>query len=96
MVKRVGGFRRRTRHIMMKSRVLRGKISLTRFFTEFKSGDQVVLNAEPAYQKGMYFRRFHGRIGVVGKKKGRCYEVAVKDGTLTKTFVVHPVHLKKA
>ncbi len=46
-------------------------------------------------QKGMYLPRFHGRIGVVKGQRGKCYEVAIKDGSKEKILIVHPVHLKK-
>ncbi len=58
-------------------------------------GERVVLKAEPSYHKGLYFHRFHGKIGVVKAKKGRYYEVVVRDGGKQKTLIVHPVHLKK-
>lgn len=81
---------------MSKSRGEQGKIGLSRFFAEFKIGDRVHLGVEPAYQKGMYFPRFMGRVGeVVGKKKS-CYEIKIKDGGKEKILVSHPVHLKKA
>jgi large subunit ribosomal protein L21e len=96
MVDRVGGFRRKTRHTLKKKRRCRGKMSLTKFFQIFEEGQKVVLKAEPAYQKGMYYPRFHGKIGVIGSKKGRCYEVKIKDGSVNKNLIVHPVHLKGA
>ncbi len=95
MVKRIGGSRRKTRHKLKKNVRTRGKISLTRFFQTFKMGDKVVLNAEPAYQKAMYFPRFHGLVGSVSKKVGTCYEVSIKDHDKNKVVIVHPVHLKK-
>lgn len=95
MVDRVGGFRRKTRYKMRKNVRQRGKVSLRRFLQSFDVGDVVKLAAEPAYQKGMYFPRFYGKVGVVSKKVGTCYEVTIKDGK-GKTVVVHPVHLRKA
>lgn len=96
MVDRVGGFRRNTRYKMRKNVRSRGKISLRRFLQTFEVGDRVRLAAEPAYQKGMYFPRFYGKVGTVTKKMGTCYEVAIADFTKKKTVVVHPVHLTKA
>jgi len=95
MVTRTGGFRRKTRHKLKKNIRVRGKISLTRFFQTFTIGDKVVLNAEPGYQKGMYFPRFHGNMGTILKKIGTCYEVTIKDQNKFKTVIVHPVHLTK-
>ena len=95
MVTGIGGFRSKTRHKLSKNVRVRGKISLTRFFQKFKVNDKVILNAEPGYQKGMYFPRFHGNIGTISKKIGTCYEVSIKDNNKAKTLIVHPVHLKK-
>jgi large subunit ribosomal protein L21e len=95
MVKRIGGFRRKTRMKFRKNITSRGKISLTQFFQEFDASDRVVLKAEPAYQKGLYFPRFHGKSGIVEGRQGDCYKVAIKDMGKAKTLIVHPVHLKK-
>ncbi len=95
MVKRIGTFRRNSRYKLRKSITEKGKISLTRFLQKFENGERVILKAEPAVQKGMYFPRFHGRSGIVQGMKGRCYEVKIKDLKKEKIVVVHPVHLKK-
>ena len=95
MVQRIGGQRRKTRHKFAKSIRERGKVSLRSFFREFKEGDKVLLYAEPAYQKGIYFRRFHGKSGKIAGKQGNCYKVKIKDGGKEKNIVVHPVHLRK-
>ena len=96
MVKRIGTFRSKTRHKLQKSRRSKGKISLSKYFQTFENGDRVILKAEPAVQKGMYFPRFHGKVGTVFNQKGNCYEIKIKDFTKEKTVVVHPVHLKRA
>lgn len=80
---------------MIKPSNKKGKISLRNFLQELEVGDKVVLKAESAYHKGLYFKRFHGRIVDVTRKQGFCYEVQLKDGSKTKKFIVHPVHLKK-
>ena len=95
MVSRIGGFRRKSRKKLKKSQSQKGKISLRAYLQEFKEGDKVVLKAEPAVQKGMYFPRFHGRAGIVQAKKGKCYQVLIKDINKEKVINVHPVHLKK-
>ncbi|MBW3022644.1 50S ribosomal protein L21e [Candidatus Woesearchaeota archaeon] len=94
MVTRIGGSRKKSRQRMKKAPRTRGKISITRYFQELKKGDKVVLKAEPAYHKGLYDLKFHGKICTVEGKKGKCYEVSLKEGKV-KTLVVHPVHLKK-
>ena len=96
MVQRIGGMRRNTRFKLRKNEKLHGKIRIGDFLQTFSEGDIVVLKAEPAYQKGMYYPRFHGKSGIVMGMKGRCYEVLIKDHAKDKLLVVHPVHLKKA
>jgi large subunit ribosomal protein L21e len=96
MVKRTGGMRRKTRQILQKHVKQKGKISITKFLNEFKDGEKVVLKAEPAYVgNGMYHPMFHGKAGVIKGKKGFCYEVEIKDGSIKKKLIVHAVHLKK-
>jgi large subunit ribosomal protein L21e len=96
MVKRIGRARRKTRYQMTKHVRRRGKLSLSSFFKSFKEGDKIILNAEPAVQKGIYFRRFHGKTGIIQGKTGSCYRVLIRDKKKNKTIIVHPVHLKKA
>lgn len=95
MVQRSGGFRRKTRHKLKKSIRAKGKPRLTRYFQDLKQGDKVLLQADAAVQKGMYFPRFHGKSGIVQEKKGTCYRVKVNDLGKEKLLTVHPVHLKK-
>ena len=96
MSKRIGGCRRKTRNKLKKSLRDKGKISINKYFQEFKIGEKVVLKAEPAIQKGMYFPRFHSKTGLVKGKKGSCYEIIIKDGGKAKMLIVHPIHLQKA
>lgn len=95
MVQRTGGFRRQTRYKLQKNVREKGKVSQRSFFQKLDEGDKVKLIAEPAYQKGMYFPRYHGMVGIVKGKKGNCYNVAIKDHDKDKLLIVHPVHLKK-
>ena len=95
MAKRIGSARRKTRHKFSKSVRQKGKISIRRYMQILKSGDKVSLTVEPSVHKGMYHRRFVSKIATVKAKKGRCYEVLIKDGNKTKTLIVHPVHLIK-
>lgn len=94
MVKRIGGFRRKTRRKLAKKENEKGKISITRYLQSFKEGERVCLKAEPAIQRGMYLPRFHGRVGVIKGMRGGCYEVMIRDGNKEKKLIVHPVHLR--
>ena len=95
MTQRIGRFRRKTRSKMRKNPATKGKFSIKNYLAEYKDGDQVVLKAEPAIQKGMYFPRFHGKQGKVVGKQGGCYIISFKDIKKMKTLIVHPVHLKR-
>jgi len=95
MTKRIGGFRRKSRHKLRKHFRSRGKLSLTRYFQTFAVDDKIQLQADSGVHEGMYFPRFHGRHGIITGKKGRCYHVHIQDGGKAKNLIVHPVHLKK-
>jgi len=96
MVKRIGTIRRKTRHLLSKEVREKGKISTSLYFQKFEIGKRVVLKAEPAVKKGIYFPRFFGKSGIVKGKQGNCYKVAVKDGNKEKLLIIHPVHLRRA
>lgn len=95
MVKRIGTSRRGSRYKFRKNYREKGKISIRRFLQEFEINERVALVAEPSYQKGLYHSRFHGKIGKIVGKQGRCYKVALRDGSKEKVLIVHPVHLKR-
>ena len=95
MAKRIGTSRTKTRHKFQKKKKDRGKISLRRYLQVLKEGDRVTLLAEPAVHKGLYFPRFHGKVGTVHRRVGTCYEVFVKDFNKEKLLIVHPVHLRR-
>ena len=94
-MKHHGAFRRKTRAKLTKHYTKKGKISISRFFREYAEGERVILLAEPGYQNGMYYPRFHGKSGLIMKKRGACYEILIKDGRKDKMVVVHPVHLER-
>ena len=95
MATRIGTARRKTRQKMTKNPQKRGKFSLRKYLQEFKIGDKVILKLEPAIQKGMYFPRFHGKEGNIMSKRGKCYQVGIKDLKKEKIVIVHPVHLRR-
>ena len=95
MVKKIGSFRRKTRNKFMKGKREKGKISLSSYFQQLKAGDKVALKAESSIHQGMYWPRFHGKIGTVKGKTGSCYQILIKDKNKQKILTVHPVHLKK-
>lgn len=90
------GVRKKTRSKFSKESCERGKVSFTKYFQVLNPGDIVCLKADPSVHSGLYHGRFHGKHAVVQCKKGRCYEVLIKDKNKKKILIVHPVHLQKA
>ena len=95
MVMRIGGYRRKSRQKFTKHYRRKGKISLGRYFQTFEMGQKVLLDVEPAVQKGMYWPGFIGKTCVIKGIQGRCYKIEINDMGKSKTLIVHPVHLKK-
>jgi len=95
MATRIGGARRKTRQKFSKNYKKKGKISLRSYLQVLNPGDKVALTVEPAVQRGLYHRRFHGKNGIVVKSLGTCYEIVIHDYDKEKHLIVHPVHLKK-
>lgn len=82
---------------MLKRRRIRqkGKLSLTRFFQKFESGDSVALVMDLGQQSPGFPKRMQGRTGKILEKKGSAYVVEVKDYNANKKYSVKPIHLKK-
>jgi large subunit ribosomal protein L21e len=94
-MKRVGGTRRKTRSKFRKHTYDKGKISIRKILQVLNPGDKVKLLAETGIQHGLYHSRYFGKAGIVQNKRGKCYEVQIKDGNSKKILIVHPVHLRK-
>ena len=93
MVKRVGSSRRKSRELFSVSKKMKGKIPVSSFVKKITVGEHVHLDLEPSVNEGVYFRRFHGRTGMVVGMQGSCYKVKIRDGGKEKTLVIAPVHL---
>lgn len=89
------GIRKKTRSKFSKKAHEKGKVSLTKYFQILKPGEIVCLKADPSRHEGLYFPRFHGKHGIVKAKRGKCYEITIKDKNKAKTLIIHPIHLKK-
>lgn len=95
MVTRIGGFRRKTRTTFQRPIREKGKVALSKYLQTLNEGEKVLLHVNSTVHKGLYYPRFHGRVGTVLKKRGACYEISVFDGNKEKMVIVHPVHLRK-
>ena len=92
MVQKSRGRRQRTRSLL-RIRV-REKTPITRYLQEFKIGKRVIIKPNPSSHKGMPFKRFFGRTGIVTDKKGKSYIIKIKDGKKEKKIIARPEHLK--
>jgi len=88
------GFRHRTRSLLRRRVRERGKTGLSKVLREYALGDRVLVRINPSIHKGMPHRRFHGKIGVVGERRGRAYVVNVSQGDAVKEIIVRPEHLE--
>lgn len=93
-MKKSKGYRAKTRALLRRKPREKGKTGLSKILHEYTSGEKVVVKIDPSIQKGMPHRRYHGRIGVIAKKRGRAYVVDVTQGDATKQIIVRPEHLK--
>ena len=72
----------------------RGKLQLSRYFQELKSGDFVTVVRERAVQSSFPVR-LQGRTGQIQAKKGRAYIVKIQEEGKEKIFLIDAIHLKK-
>lgn len=71
-----------------------GKIKLSQYFQEFKTGDRVTVVGEWALNP-KFPKQLQGRSGVVENKRGKSYLVKINDFKKEKTYIIHPAHLRK-
>lgn len=72
----------------------KGKIKLSNYFQEFKQGDRIAVVRELATQP-KFPKQLQGRSGIITGKRGKSYIVRIKDLNKEKTYIIHPVNLKK-
>ena len=80
--------------IKRKNYKTKGKVKLSEYFQEFKEGERVAVKQEPAFQP-KFPSKLQGRSGTVNGKRGRRYTVKINDLDKEKTYIIHPVHLRK-
>ncbi|CAE7681308.1 RPL21 [Symbiodinium microadriaticum] len=72
------GYRGRTRHLFKKDFKTKGRPNTTTFLRTFKRGDYVDIKVDSSVHKGMPFKYYHGRTGVVFNITKRAIGVDVK------------------
>eukprot|EP00775_Hariotina_reticulata_P011896 gene11896-12040_t len=71
------GLRHRTRDLFQRGFRQKGFIALTTYLRTYKLGDYVDIKMNPAQQKGMAFKWYHGKTGVVWNVTKRALGVEV-------------------
>jgi large subunit ribosomal protein L21e len=72
----------------------KGKLKLSSYFKSLDDGADVALVVDYGI-RASFPRRLQGFSGKVAGSRGKFKLVEIKDGNKLKTFIVHPVHLKK-
>ena len=72
----------------------KGKLSLTKYFQEFKPGESVAVIRELSVPFS-YSNRIHGKTGKVIEKRGSSYYIEVKDINKPKKYLLRAIHLKR-
>ena len=72
----------------------KGKIKLSNYFKKFKDGERVAVVRNLGVKSG-FPKRIIGKCGKITDSRGRYKLVEIKDGNKTKTFIIHPIHLRK-
>lgn len=81
---------------MLKQKLIRqrGKIGLSRIFSELNEGDKVALVRDLSF-KASFPERFQGKTGKIIGKRGDAYVVELYDGKKLKRIVSKKINLKK-
>jgi large subunit ribosomal protein L21e len=81
---------------MKKRKILRehGKIKLSNYFQEFEEGTRVAVIMEQSLNP-KFPKQIQGRTGIIVGRRGRSYLIKMNDLNKEKTYIIHPVHLKK-
>ena len=94
MAKRSKGFRNRTRSKLRQNVRQRGRPPVTHSLRSFDDGTKVAISINPAIHAAMPHPRYAGLTGTVIGRRGKAFEVSIRDGGKTRMLIVGPEHLK--
>ena len=89
------GPRKGTRNKLKNKPRNRGTSPPQRSVEQYENGERVHLAIDPSVPKGQFHPRFNGRTGTVVGQQGRAYKVEIKDGSVVKTLITAPAHLRR-
>eukprot|EP01064_Diplonema_japonicum_P030915 TRINITY_DN5383_c0_g2_i1.p2 TRINITY_DN5383_c0_g2~~TRINITY_DN5383_c0_g2_i1.p2 ORF type:complete len:160 (+),score=41.77 TRINITY_DN5383_c0_g2_i1:55-534(+) len=94
------GYRAGTRDLFSKKYKKRGMPNLTRYLTNFKAGDYVDVVGDPAIQKSLPHKVYHGKTGIVWNVTPRALGVIVNKRVgpriIRKRINVRVEHVRKS
>ncbi|MFH1238044.1 MAG: 50S ribosomal protein L21e [archaeon] len=71
----------------------KGKLRLSQYFKKIEDGANVAVVTDLGVQS-MFPKRLKGMNGTVIGSLGKFKSVQIKTGNKTKTFIIHPAHLR--
>ena len=71
----------------------KGKLRFSNYFRKISDGARVCIVKDLGVSAS-FPKRIIGNSGKVTCSRGRYKLVEIKDGNKTKTFIIHPIHLK--
>ncbi len=71
----------------------KGRRPITEELKQLDVGANVRINVDPHFKAGRPHLRFNGKAGKIIAKRGKCYEVEVKDLDKKKVLCLANVHL---
>lgn len=72
----------------------KGKAKLSQYFKKMDAGESVAVVPDCGF-RAAFPKRIKGKTGKVKSMRGTHCMVELKDGNKMKSFIIHPVHLKK-
>jgi len=70
-----------------------GKLKFSCYFKKIKDGERVAVVRDRGVRSS-FPKRIIGKSGKIITSRGNCKVIEIKDGGKTKTFIIHPIHLK--
>jgi large subunit ribosomal protein L21e len=72
----------------------KGKLKLSRYFKILEEGASVAIVVDHGV-RAAFPKRIQGKSGMVVGQRGKFNVVEIMDGNKLKTFIIHPIHLKR-
>lgn len=72
----------------------KGKIKFSEYFKKLEDGDKVAIIIERGV-RAAFPKKLQGRSGKIIGTRGRFKLVELKDKNKVKTYIIHPVHLRR-